>query len=88
MAAIFHTYQHKQLRLSAGIMSPFMHYKDVRRESLSKVAPYVRYAYNQMYNNLAFVQLNYTFGWGTEHDSGRNKLHLDEGESAVVRSER
>lgn len=82
------SYQHKQLRLSAGIMNPFMHYKDVRRESLSSVAPYVRYAYNQMYNNLVFVQINYTFGWGTEHNSGSNKLHLDEGESAVVRSKR
>ena len=44
--------------------------------------------YNQMYNNLAFVQLNYTFGWGTEHNSGSNKLHLDEGDSAVERSRR
>ena len=80
---------HKRMQLSVGVMNPFIKFRDIKTENLSTVAPYTRYAYNRMYENLIFAKFTYQFSWGDEQKKrSKPKLKATEYESTIVKSER
>lgn len=83
------SYQHKRLRASVGVMNPFIKSKETRYENLSAVSPYVRYTYNQSFQNMVFARVEFNLSWG-DKQRWRTKQELDASkpESTVVKSER
>lgn len=83
------SYQHKRLRASLGVMNPFIQPKEVKYENLSELAPYTRYAYDQMYNGLILLKLTYSFSWGSDQRKrSQPQMKATEHESTIVKSER
>jgi len=81
--------QYGKLRVSVGVMNPFLKVRDVKYENLSAIAPYTRYAYNQMYENLFFAKLTYLFSWGSEQRKrGKPKFKATEQETTIIKGER
>ena len=82
-------YQHKRIRASIGIMNPFIKHKETRLENLSSAAPYVRYVYNQAFQNMVFARLEFNLSWGDKQRE-RNTPQLDATKpgSTIVKSER
>lgn len=81
--------RHKRMQLSMGVLNPFIKFRDVKYENLSSVAPYTRYAYNRMYENLVFAKFTYLFTWGDEQKKrSKPKLKATEFETTIVKGER
>ena len=58
-------------------------------ENLSAVSTYVRYTYNQSFQNVVFARVEFNLSWG-DKQRWRTKQDLDASmpESTVVKSER
>lgn len=83
------SYQHKRLRATVGIMDPLNKNKETRYENLSAVSPYVRYTYNQAYQNMVFVRLELNMAWDDkQRERNTPQLEATKPESTIIKSQR